>query len=48
MALRIILGVASGGGFADYVHSTKDDSHRKKLIRISRRIDRLIDKYTLM
>ena len=29
-------------------HSTKDDSRRKKLIGISRRIDRLIDKYTLM
>ena len=29
-------------------HSTKDDSYRKKLIRISRRIDHLIDKYTLM
>jgi len=29
-------------------HTTEDDSYRKKLIGISVRIDRLIDKYTLM
>jgi hypothetical protein len=30
------------------VHTTKDDSYRKKLMVLSARIDRLIDRYTLM